>query len=124
MERYRTVLMFQWDYFNDLNLPEQTTILGWDELKGPWSELKGSIMADWVADKNNAGARPYAWWLERGLTGRLSRGQQRDFLEQHDLLSPEEKAVLEERDLQYKEVPGTGHNAEWLYENGYRPPRD
>jgi len=89
--KYRTVLMFQWDYFSEIDHEPTMT-----ELRQAWRELGPSILADFEANpKQRAGTRPYAWWIfEQGFDHRPSHEEQLEYLQSNGLLTETERRVL------------------------------
>ena len=94
LERFRTLLKFGHDFFNELGDYEPTT----EELRQAWRALGPEILQEFAEDRNRAGQRPYAWWrIEQNFAYRTDRDEQLTYLRQHKLLSPEEECVLAER---------------------------
>jgi hypothetical protein len=115
VEKFRVFLCFGHDYLNDLAGHEPTPA----EVRLAWSILGPEIMAGFASEpKRRAGSRPYGWWLcQQGYAYKPDAGEQRDFLEEHGLLTAEEQAVLAERDEKYKNVP---YPADWKQREGIR----
>jgi hypothetical protein len=95
VERFRTLLKFGHDFFNELGDYSPSR----EELKQAWRLLGPELMQSFADNPmQRAGKRPYGFWIfDVGLDGRPSDDEQKQYLEQHGLLSEAERHVLAKR---------------------------